>query len=732
MADRTWLSTTCLPCVALALALALACGSSSSGTGTIPPAPAPAPAPGVTVSGTVAASSGSAVAQLTGKGVQGARLRQVLGAVATSAPGTTPLGAGSTVNLIQINAAGTQVGAVIATTVTNADGTYSLTAPAGFTPGPSYVVVAEAPGGTIQGFVTSTTANADPYTQTTVTLVTGALAQAGASIDSIGASAIAAVQETVLSNSGSITLTGTTTTPQMAAALAASVQNDVEDANIVTSLTAPNGITGTVQDAGGNPLVGIQILVRTFGNQVTMATTRTDATGAYTVQVPAGNYIVGAINDTATSMAASAWWSSSGMQTSQFQASNIPLAATPVSCDFTLQPGGRLTGLVATSDTGLPLSGITVSLNDFSSGQTLLFLKTQPDGTVNFNVAAGSYYVSMRNNTLQPYATGCIDGTLGGGKNLNMASNIVVVAGQSQSGQMTLVPGYQLQGLISDPVTGPVAGMVVRFQDYDAGGVGAETARSGVDGSYCLWVQPGDYNVWTRGQQANDLNCTARGGGGADHRRLAGPERQPGGPGVHLRLQCPRGQRARLRGLQFRWHRHRLHQRQHRQRRAGVPDRRRHAGGDLGVPGERRQCHRGAGGSQQRHRCGRSGRWRQHGPGHRHPAGRGLACGHRVLLGHRPGAAQPGDLRPDRRHLGPRSADAGPQPFRWLLRHCPAGRCHHQHGHRLPFRPCLRHHQRRKPGPWRLRSGRQPGHGGSWHGAYPELVLLSLAARVMK
>ena len=511
MADRTWLSTTCLPCVALALALALACGSSSSGTGTIPPAPAPAPAPGVTVSGTVAASSGSAVAQLTGKGVQGARLRQVLGAVATSAPGTTPLGAGSTVNLIQINAAGTQVGAVIATTVTNADGTYSLTAPAGFTPGPSYVVVAEAPGGTIQGFVTSTTANADPYTQTTVTLVTGALAQAGASIDSIGASAIAAVQETVLSNSGSITLTGTTTTPQMAAALAASVQNDVEDANIVTSLTAPNGITGTVQDAGGNPLVGIQILVRTFGNQVTMATTRTDATGAYTVQVPAGNYIVGAINDTATSMAASAWWSSSGMQTSQFQASNIPLAATPVSCDFTLQPGGRLTGLVATSDTGLPLSGITVSLNDFSSGQTLLFLKTQPDGTVNFNVAAGSYYVSMRNNTLQPYATGCIDGTLGGGKNLNMASNIVVVAGQSQSGQMTLVPGYQLQGLISDPVTGPVAGMVVRFQDYDAGGVGAETARSGVDGSYCLWVQPGDYNVWTRGQQANDLNCTAGG-----------------------------------------------------------------------------------------------------------------------------------------------------------------------------------------------------------------------------
>jgi hypothetical protein len=500
MSHRTWLPATALPCAALTLALTFACGGGGGGSTVTPPAP------GVAVSGTV-----SAPAATTQPAARAAGIRAAAATVNTSAPGTTPLGAGVTVNLIQIDAAGAQVGAVLATTVTAADGTYTLTAPAGFTPGPSYVVVAEAPGGSIQGFVTSTTANADPYTQATVTLVTGALAQAGAALGSVSASTIAAVQETVLGNSGNIALAGTPTTQQMVAALASSVQNDVEDANTVTSLTAPGGITGLVQDAAGNPLAGVQILVRTFGDQVTMATTRTGATGAYAVQVPAGTYIVGAINDGTASMAASGWWSTSGMQTSQYQASKVTIAAAPVTCDFTLQPGGLLHGTVSASDTGLPLSGITVALNDFTSGQTFMFVKTQPNGTVNFNVAAGTYYVSMRNNTLQPYATGCIDGSLGGGRNISMAAKVTVVAGQSQGGQMSLVPGHQIQGLVSDPVTGPVSGMVVRFQDYDAGGVGSESVRTGADGTYGMWVQPGHYNVWTRGQQVNDVDCTAGG-----------------------------------------------------------------------------------------------------------------------------------------------------------------------------------------------------------------------------
>ncbi len=111
-----------------------------------------------------------------------------------------------TVKLIQIDSRGDQVGAVLATASTDANGSYTLTTPPDFVPGPSYVVQAEAPSGTIQGFVTGAIANIDPYTQTTVNLVTESLGVTGASITSIAATDVVAVQQTILADSDSIAL----------------------------------------------------------------------------------------------------------------------------------------------------------------------------------------------------------------------------------------------------------------------------------------------------------------------------------------------------------------------------------------------------------------------------------------------------------------------------------------------------------------------------------------------
>jgi hypothetical protein len=501
MSERIWIRTCALGAVALAAAFLTACGGGSAAN---PAAPA---APGVAISGTVAAPGGSVQTAFMPSGA----LPRAESAAGGSASGVSPLGAGITVNLIQIDATGSQVGPVIASGVTDTNGNYTLTAPAGFTPSPSYVVKS-ATSTPMLAFVTSTTANIDPYTLTTVTLVTGTLHAAGVGLAAVDSADIAAVHETVLVSSGNVTLTLGTTAAQMASALAASVQNDQESSNTVASLAAQGGIAGAVQDANGQPVAGAQILVRTYGNQVTTATTRTDANGAYTLRVPAGSYIVGALNDTTTSTAASAWWTGGGGATSQFKAAKVTVAAATVTCNFALAAGGRLAGTVTASDTGLPLAGITVALNDFTSGQTDMFVKTLPDGTVTCNVAPGSYYVSLRNSTLQPYATGCIaNGLTGGGKNSSQAERITVTAGSSQQGAMALVPGHLLQGVVSDPVTGPVAGVVVRFQDFDAQGVGCESVRTGVDGTYSMWVQPGHYNVLTRGQQAVNLDCTTGG-----------------------------------------------------------------------------------------------------------------------------------------------------------------------------------------------------------------------------
>lgn len=471
-----------------------ACGGSNSAT---------APASGVAVTGSVAAPSASASAgkQTTLQSIVKRTLAAASGTQTnTSAPGTLAVGAGVTVNLIQIDNTGIQVGGVIATSTTDSSGNYTLTAPAGFTPGPTYVVQAALSGSTLQAFVTSTTANVDPYTQTTVALVTGSVVASGGSLATVSAKDITTIQQTVLANSGNITVSSTTTAAQMTAALQQTVKNDVETNNVVSSIAAQGSITGTVVDATGNPVTGIQMLVRRFGDQSTMAMTRTGADGTYSVHVPAGDYIVGAMNDGTASTAASQWWTAAGTgATSMFKASKVSVAAAAVTTNFNLPAGGRLSGTITASDTGLPLAGIQVSLCDFASGQTLMFVKTLPDGTMTFNVPAGDYYLSARNNTLQPYATT----EIGGGSNKTQAQKITVAAGSAQNGAMALLPGYQISGTVSDPIANaPVTGIPVRFQDNSAGGAGAEAVRTAMDGTYHMWVKPGMYNVITRGQNA--------------------------------------------------------------------------------------------------------------------------------------------------------------------------------------------------------------------------------------
>jgi hypothetical protein len=424
--------------------------------------------------------------------------------VTDSNPGVAAVGSGITVNLIQIDSSGAQVGSVIATTTTDISGNYTLSVPANFTPGPSYVVQAVTGGATIQSFATSTTVTVDPYTQATVSLVTGTVGTAGSSIATITPATISAVQETVLASAGNVSTTSTSTTA-LVTALQQAVANDVESNNIVNSITAKGGISGTVLDPNGAPVVGAQILVRTFGNQVTQATVRTASDGTYTVPVPAGSYIVGVMNDTTTSTAASAWWSAAGNQTSQYKADKVTVGSSLVTANFNLIAGGRLTGTITASDTGNPLSGIQATLCDFASGQTLMFVKTLPTGVVTFNVAPGTYYISMRNNTQQPYATQ----EVGGGNVMTTAQLLNVTAGSSQQGAMTLAPGHLLSGTVSDPSAGPVPGMVVRFQDYSAHGASAESVRTANDGTYRMWLRPGAYNVITRGQEVSHISLVA-------------------------------------------------------------------------------------------------------------------------------------------------------------------------------------------------------------------------------
>jgi hypothetical protein len=502
-------------------AILLSCGGSGGGGGSssssTPTTSTPEPSNTVPISGNVAAPNGSISSELSANRPQAELLARSTGLTRSidaevTRPGASAVGAGVTINLIEIDSSGNQVGEVIATTTTDRSGNYTLYAPSGFTAASKYVVQAVDSNVSMQSFVTSTTVNVDPYTQATVILITNSTASAGTNITAVSLADIAAVQETVLQHSADVSTSSTSAT-QLTSDLRQVVANNAESTNIVASIANPGGLTGTVTDNTGpvpTPVANVQIKVMTFGNLVTQANIRTDAAGGYTVHVPAGDYIIGAINDTTTSMAASQWWTSGvGGTKSVFAAEKVTVGTTTVTKDFSLSAGGRISGTVTARDTtGEALPGIVITLRDFTSAQSLMGIRTLPGGTYSLNVSPGAYYLSFRSNTLNPYATASYNSALpGGGFNRSEAERLSITEGASISASIGLNAGYKIEGIVSDPVSGPVAGISVRF--YDSTGAFVEGMPTGINGGYRIWLQPGTYDMKTRGQIASNLDVTS-------------------------------------------------------------------------------------------------------------------------------------------------------------------------------------------------------------------------------
>ena len=420
-------------------------------------------------------------------------------------PGTDAV-AGVTVNLIEIDSAGAQVGPILATAITDATGKYILKAPEGFDPASKYVVRAE--GATkMNAFVTGTDGiDVDPYSDATVTLITG---NAGNNIATISLADIDAVTDTVIGFSSNV-VTEATTADRLTDDLKAVVLNDEEGNNIVTSQSAPGGIIGTVTDSSGTPLANIRIRVKTFGDQVIQAITRTDTNGQYKVHVPAGDYIVGAFNNTTATMAASEWWTSGGGTPSHKTAEKVTIDATEITRDFVLTAGCRIKGKITALATGAALAGLNVVLVDFDSGIDFMSVRTHADGVYNFNVTPGNYFIAIRNSTLKPYATGLYNSAIsGGGPTKTQAEKVTLTSGNAIEINMGLLAGYKIEGTVTDPVSGPVAGVRVRFEDT-ATGTTVEGMRTDRDGSYRIWVRPGTtYDVFSRGQIAAAVDVTS-------------------------------------------------------------------------------------------------------------------------------------------------------------------------------------------------------------------------------
>ena len=483
--------------VAVLVVLLAGCGGGGGG-GTASAGGGTATGVGTVITGTVSAPGGT-VAFNPPTGLR-RMLAGLFGGTAYAAlSGLNPV-SGATVQLIEINSVGAQV-SVIASATTDSSGVYSLTAPEGFVPASNFIIRALGTGSNrLDALTTGTTVNVDPATDATRALVLDAIAENATTLAFVSTAEILDIQQIVENK-----VTEKEVDPNLLSATALSTaletatQNNEETNNRVNSTAGQGTITGTVTGPGQPQ--DITIVVRDFGNFVTRAVTRTDALGQYTVNVPPGDYIVGALNETTTNGGASEWWTSGGGAVKQLDAEKITVGAAPIIRDFVLELGGRIGGTVTAETGGAPLPGIGIKVRDFLNNQSVAEVKTAEDGTYGINLAPGVYYLIAENTTTQPYATEVYNPDLNGGASFGEAARLVVTLGDAFTNDFSLLEGRKLSGLVSDPTTGPVPGMRVRFDDVDEGDH-ATVQRTNRVGAYRIWLRPGVYKILSRGQSS--------------------------------------------------------------------------------------------------------------------------------------------------------------------------------------------------------------------------------------
>ena len=444
--------------------------------------------------------------------------------------GESPVGAGITIELIEVDASGTQVGAVIASGVTDSSGNYLIEAPEGFTPGPQYVVRATAGGVSLEARVDSLTPNVDSITDVASNVISGNAMDLTAltleEIEEIQAAVSDVVEDTSTSSAGVADFRSEIVT--------ATAENE-SVSNVISSTVSGGQVCGTVTDSDGTPLENIRMVVRDFGNWVTRAKTKTDASGNYCMNAPvagdadqyisgrthSGEYILGALNYTASTYAASQWWTStssiangSGGGNSQFVAEKVSVTDTnTVTKDFVLDKNGaRIEGTVlgdSDADTvgDIAMEGMRVLIRNYDTFKPLAGARVKADGSYRINVKAADYMVSFRNKTRRPFASEIYRDGSNGEVNRNMASRESVIANQANVYNAVLEPGVVVSGQVLDNSSTAVAGEVVYINNIDGGRL--EAMRTNKDGNFRLWVNPrlglagAPYIIRTRGQQLN-------------------------------------------------------------------------------------------------------------------------------------------------------------------------------------------------------------------------------------
>ena len=212
-------------------------------------------------------------------------------------------------------------------------------------------------------------------------------------------------------------------------------------------------IRGTVRNYDGTPVQDVN--VSTSWKDPMYASAQTDASGAYTLTVTAGTFVLGA--------------SKGGYPDPEDRQVTVPPNATGV--DFTFPQPYPISGTVR-DGAGLPVAGATV-YGGVSS------VTTAADGTYTAMAGPGDHYVSAQKTGYQS------------------ASSVRVPVPPAATGVdfVLLIKNQTITGRVTNNQGQPLTDAYVYASSIDCSGSGGGSTRTAADGTYSLAMPVGTYHV---------------------------------------------------------------------------------------------------------------------------------------------------------------------------------------------------------------------------------------------
>jgi hypothetical protein len=271
-----------------------------------------------------------------------------------------------------------------------------------------------------------------------------------------------------------------------------SVTAGTKTASINAALEQGGRITGTVSAQGGSTLGGICVIAQEAGgSDDAFGQAATTSNGTYSLLgLPTGSYDVvfvpaGYTDGTPVcSGGVSQNYVRQWYSTESSLASANPVAVTAGiktgSIDAVLQRGGKFEGTVTSDADGSDLSGICVSASDSDQGAGGSAVTSSNGHYSIIGLPTGSYNLQY---------TGC------GQNYISQAFSLSATAGRKSRANVTMEPGGEISGTVTDANGGPPLSRVcVDAEAVGEGGTGF--AATEADGTYTVVALPsGNYTV---------------------------------------------------------------------------------------------------------------------------------------------------------------------------------------------------------------------------------------------